>query len=290
MDPLAPRLNGRSIIPRPVEAAVVSDASLAALGATVSIGEQKFRFQHHLSPEESAWTSNRRELHAILEAVIHFKDLLRGKMVEIFSDNSASVACVNLQGSRTAWLNAAASKLWEFCLSKKISLRATHIPGESNIEADALSRWLIDDPLGYQLNPAIFVKIEAQLGPLSVDLFASSVNRLLPRFYSWLFDPEAEAVDAMRQDWPLGAYAHPPLKLLERFFALLPSRARGSVILIAPTWPSAPWWPLLLKHETRPPLDLGSLGLPILLPCGNALPPKGWERWKLQAWTLSAKE
>lgn len=213
--------NGRSIIPRPIEAAVVSDASPAALGATVSIGKQKFRFQRHLSPEESAWTSNRRELHAILEAVIHFKDLLRGKMVEIFSDNSASVACVNLQGSRTAWLNAAASKLWEFCLSKKISLRATHIPGESNIEADALSRWLIDDPLGYQLNPAIFVKIEAQLGPLSVDLFASSVNRLLPRFYSWLFDPEAEAVDAMRQDWPLGAYAHPPLKLLERFFALL---------------------------------------------------------------------
>ena len=175
--------------------------------------------------------------------------LLRGKMVEIFSNNSASVACVNLQGSRTAWLNAAASKLWEFCLSKKISLRATHIPGESNIEADALSRWLIDDPLGYQLNPAIFVKIDAQLGPLLVDLFASSVNRLLPRFYSWLFDPEVEAVDAMRQDWPLGAYAHPPLKLLERF-ALLSSRARGSVILIAPTWPSAPWWPLLLKHET----------------------------------------
>ena len=48
--------NSRSIIPRPIEAAVVSDASPAALGATVSISKQKFRFQRHLSPEESAWT------------------------------------------------------------------------------------------------------------------------------------------------------------------------------------------------------------------------------------------
>lgn len=275
--------NGRSIIPRSVEATLRSGASAVALGAVIEMGGQYFRCQRPLTPEEFGWTSNRRELRAIVEAIKHYGDLLRGKMVLLRSDNSASVACVNLQGSRIQWLNAAANELWEFCLRRRIGLRAEHIPGVENGEADRLSRWMvIDSAGGYQLNPAIFIQIQQRWGPFSVDLFASSVNRLLPRFFSWIFDPEAEALDAFRQRWPDKSWAHPPVSLLQRVLVSLPRLAEGEITLVVPHWPSRPWWALLRRYALEGPINLAEYNLPILLPSGGVSPPEQADRWALQ--------
>ena len=45
------------------------------------------------------------------------------------------------------------------------------------------------------------VHLDRQLGPLTVDLFASRLTNQLPRYFSWRPDPQAEAMSAFSQRW-----------------------------------------------------------------------------------------
>ena len=92
----------------------------------------------------------------------------------------------------------------------------------------------------------LFHRIQDQLGPCQVDLFASRLTRQLPRYYSWRIDPEAEAVDAFTQDWSHHrGFANPPWCLIPR--CLSQARAqKARLILLTPLWPSQPWYPVVL--------------------------------------------
>jgi hypothetical protein len=45
-------------------------------------------------------------------------------------------------------------------------------------------------------------------------MFAASTNHHLPRFFSWVFDPKAEAIDAFKQRWDFNGYANPPFNVI----------------------------------------------------------------------------
>ena len=82
---------------------------------------------------------------------------------------------------------------------------------------------------------------------MDLDRFASRLTAQLPQYFSWRPDPSALATDALLQDWEgLRAYANPPWNLLGRALAKVQREQVEVVLMIAPVWPTQPWYPSLL--------------------------------------------
>ena len=62
--------------------------------------------------------------------------------------------------------------LWMWCLERDITIKAQYLPGVENVRADSESR-VMQDRSDWMLNRQIFQAIQAQLGPVDLDLFAS---------------------------------------------------------------------------------------------------------------------
>ncbi|CAN7946271.1 unnamed protein product, partial [Ixodes hexagonus] len=137
-------------------------------------------------------------------------------------------------------------------LGSGISVRAQHIPGHTNTSADQASRRVMDAS-SWKLCPQIFHRINCRWGPIHTDLFADFSNYQVRHYYSWKPDPLAAAVDALSQDWTgQGLYAFPPFSLVSRCIAKLQT-SKSPLILVAPVWPSQPWYASLLHHSYEEP-------------------------------------
>ena len=101
----------------------------------------------------------------------------------------------------------------------------------------------MSDSSNWMLDRVVFEALEQQLGPFSIDLFASRTNHQLPTYCSWRRDRMAWAVDALSIPWAkLNSYMFPPFSLIPHCLNKL--RAMG--VLVAPVWPSQVWFPQLL--------------------------------------------
>ena len=211
------------------------------------------------SPDDS---STSRELEAVLHALRAFRQQLANHEVALYSDSDNTVRILEKGGSPKPHLHRLALALFHFCLEHRITLCPHWLPREDNTAADALSRRPHDNE--WMLHDRFFRLIDSVLGPLTVDLFASTATRRLPRFYSEHHCPETAGVDAFRVPWrPLGrCWINPPFALLPRVLAKLRAEAADAVVLI-PCWPSRPWWPLLLSDPDHwHPAVLQALLLP----------------------------
>ena len=63
------------------------------------------------------------------------------------------------------------TQFWLWCMERDISIQAQHLAGKLNSTVDEESR-VLKDRSGWMLCREIFQKINRQLGPLEVDLFA----------------------------------------------------------------------------------------------------------------------
>ena len=89
------------------------------------------------------------------------------------------------------------------------------IPREQNELTDYLSRLVEYDD--WMLNPGVFNILEAKWGPHTVDRFANLLNRQVPRFNSWFWEPGTEAVDAFTCSWADdNNWLCPPVYLIPR--------------------------------------------------------------------------
>ena len=158
-----------------------------------------------------------------------------------------SVAYINHQGGTVSPMATEIAKdLWMWCLERDITIKAQYLLGVENVRADSESR-VMQDRSDWMLNPQIFQAIQAQLGPVDLDLFASRLTAQLPQYFSWRPDPSALAMDALLQNWEgLRAYANPPWILLGRALAKVQREQVEIVLMIAPVWPTQPWYPSLL--------------------------------------------
>ena len=122
--------------------------------------------------------------------------------------------------------------------------------------ADLMSR--VEDTSDCRLKPSLFHRIWRKLGPVSFDRFASFVtaqrhpssNKRLP--YNSLFADEGSAgVNALYQSWAGQAnYAFRPVHVISKVVDLVRA-AKCKCVLVAPVWPSQPWWPDVLALSTR---------------------------------------
>lgn len=125
----------------------------------------------------------------------------------------------------------------------------TWIPRESNALADYYSKLCDVDDWG--VSGEFFDFIDLMWGPHTVDRFANHYNRKIVRFNSLVWVPGTEKVDAFSVNWANeNNWLVPPVALVPRVINfLLACKASGT--LIAPYWPSAPFWPMLTGDNSQ---------------------------------------
>lgn len=236
--------NGKALVSGDPDLTIETDASLLGWGAVcngVRTG--------------GLWTQSERLLHInCLElmggafAVKAFTQHKTQVRVLLLMDNVTAVTYINkMGGTRSPILSSLAFELWTWCLQRRTSLTARHIPGIQNIQADQESRTVVDHS-DWKLKPEIFQCIQSLWGPLEIDLFASRLSYQIPRYANWRPDPGAEAVDAFTLDWAqLVGYAFPPFALVGRCLKQVILQKVQKLVIVAPVWETQPWYPLLLQ-------------------------------------------
>ena len=132
-------------------------------------------------------SSNYRELMAVLLGLQSFAILLRGKTVQVLSDNITAIAYVTKLGGMEPELCTLAETIWSTALQYEIHLVMRHIAGKFNVAADYLSR--MSDPYNWMLKRSVFNYIDLLFGPHTIDRFASCVNTQLSAYNSRFYDP-----------------------------------------------------------------------------------------------------
>ena len=106
------------------------------------------------------------------------------------------------------------------------------------------------------LNKEVFIHIMHTLGWCQTDLFTSRLNHQLPRYVAWKPDPFSVGTDALRMSWQgLHGYAFPPFALISKCLQKT-RQERCTILLVAPTWTTQPWYPVLLEMAIADPLLL----------------------------------
>ncbi|KAL0191697.1 hypothetical protein M9458_014395, partial [Cirrhinus mrigala] len=188
------------------------------------------------------WHINCLELLTVLLALRRFQPLIQGKHMLVRSDNTATVAYINHQGGvRSFRMSQLAHHFLLWSQHRLRSLRATHIPGDSNCVADSLSR---QASLGgkWRLHSHWF-------GQAQVDLFASPESTHCQLWYGLTEAPLG--IDVLAHSWPRDL-----LNLIAQ--TLCKVREGGEQFLLeASFWPNRTCISSSLAHpsEEGPPLS-----------------------------------
>ena len=222
-----------------------------------------------------------KETAAAVMAVEHFTTQLSDCRLMLLVDNAATCAILNSGTCRNPRIMELVRHFYRHCAQHNITFRARWISTHFN-PADKPSRQY--DRHAWSLSNHALQRITQHFGQLSIDLFASHDNRLLDRFCSFDPHPHAYAHDAFTLDWsrlPRLPIAVPPFSAVHRVLRhTIECRAR--VLLVAPYWPTRPWWSTLLQLAASPLLTL---------PRGACLPaplarrrllPEIWSHWGIR--------
>ena len=180
-----------------------------------------------------------------------------------------------------------AKELWLWCLQRGVTIRAQHLPGEENLQADLMWGHL-RHRTHLVLNLHLFSVLNQMWGPLEIYLFATRFSWQLPRFFSWHPDPEAEATNALAQDWSTQhAYAHLPWCFIPRVSTMTFNKG-VTVVIVTPCWPTQPWFHQLMEMLVDFPLVFPhSLNAQVLTPSPNCDCPVVATLLQLVAWKVS---
>ena len=94
------------------------------------------------------------------------------------------------------------------------------------------------------------------LGPFWTHQGVTAIQCQCHQFLSWRPDPDAIAIDALAHVWDFdNHYAFPPFSIIGRCLQKI-ATDRAKVTLIAPMWPTQPWFARILRMCVGPPLLL----------------------------------
>ncbi|KAK9399508.1 hypothetical protein NXF25_012527 [Crotalus adamanteus] len=245
----SPAIHKGTFFKEPHRLILTTDASLFGWGAHMQTHMAQGQWSKHDLTHNINWV----ELRAIHLALCQFSNIVKGNHVLVMTDNVAAKAHINRQGGTKSWSlmqEALALGLWAESHLK--SIRAEHISGEENRQADSLSRETIDHS-EWRLEPNLFREISERFGQPQVALFASPANAQLPRYFTRFPSRGAEGTDTLRSRWPKGLlYAFPPLPLIPAVIRKLLLEG-AELILLVPHWPRRPWFADLVDLSISPP-------------------------------------
>ena len=176
------------------------DASDLASGAHL----KSVKIQGFWRSYQFSWHINRKELKA---AFLELKFLIPNRTnvhVQICIDNRTAVAYINhFGGTRFLELNSIAVKMWAWCLERDMFLSALYVPGIMEKTADLLSRLKLEST-EWMLSAKIFKQIVYVYRMPVLNMFASTLNHQVPKYLSWILDPQAVGIDTFSVNWNRG--------------------------------------------------------------------------------------
>ena len=273
--------NGAPLCAKAIDLQIETDASSTGWGAAMfnleASGQWTQDVQHmHI---------NFKELLAVLQAIKSFRHYIKGKHVQILSDNITTVAYINHMGGNTPHLSDLMSTLWSTASSMDVTLSARHLAGNLNLVADRLSR--NRSPYEWSLHRTLFKTIDRMWGPHTIDRFAASHNHQLADYNSLHWDPGTRGVDALAQpDWKdENNYVNPPFWMLNKVISVVLEQ-RAHATIIAPHWPAQRWYSKLLKITYTQPLYLPNNRKVFYDQFGAVPEPCKNRRWRIAAWRV----
>jgi hypothetical protein len=199
--------------------------------------------------ESSAWREGT-ALERFVEALPQYVD---GHIITATSDAAALVFAMGGKvegfdgvygGANSPRLQEVIERVHNLLEKRHITLDLVWVPRERNTFADFLSKLV--DRNDFMLAQRWFKFACTRWGTPGIDLFASDTNALLPRFVARWWCPGCYEVDALRLDWSRWfSWVNPPFLLLGVVFRRLMA-CKAAAIVVAPFWPSRPWWPVLV--------------------------------------------
>ena len=240
-----------------------TDASLEGWGATIVAGHDRVPVQ--IDTTGGRWPHTFKDKHInVLElsAVLFGLKALCAKVhhlcVHVQIDNTTAVAYIKAMGGiHSEACNNVALEIWHWCKQRDIWLTASHIAGVDNSTADAQSRQF-NDRTEWQLAKWAFDMCVDKWGSPTIDMFASQLNTQLPIFAAWKPDPQASYVDAFSISWHgKFIYCFPPFCLLSRVLCKIQLEGVKAIV-VAPRWPTQPWFPVLQTMAREPPIAFPS--------------------------------
>ena len=172
---------------------------------------------------------------------------LRSSKINVFfwhTDNFATQQIIKCVSHKTHNLSLALN-IFNLTFDHKIHLEIFWVGREYNKKADKISK-IIDFDDWYTTQPLINI-LEQRWGKISINRFASDINRKSKKFNSRYLCPETESINAFSIGWSNEVnLLMPPTYLIPRAIKhFLKSLLKSKAIIICPYWPSAPFWPLL---------------------------------------------
>ena len=238
----------RTISVGDIDHEIFTDASQIGWGARMG----KRKAGGHWAATEMAHI-NELELKASFLAVKAFFKNSNDIHVKVRSDNSTTVACINKAGSTKPALMSLTHEFLTWTSERNITVSAVHIPGVDNIDADKESRKTNTDT-EWMLKPHIFSALCQTMHFMpNIDMFATRLNKQIPTYVAWNFDPDAIDVDAFSMNWHnLKMYCFPPFSVVGRMLQKL-QQTSSTALVILPLWPTRPWFVRALDMLVKEP-------------------------------------
>ena len=239
-----------------IQATLTTDAAPShGWGATLQIGGKVWKYSEQWTDNQRGRHSTEMEMKAVACAMMHFQPLIRDTQLLVQSDCAAVVWDLARKRVKSEKLRATVMQILDMTQRLNISLTSSHLAGVLNVVSDKLSR--TETHSGLVLRAEVFARLQDQLGPCTIDAFATQTNAKLPRYISWQPDPEAEAQDFFAQHLSKKEcyYIFPPIALLLQALAKIRDEQVKAVI-VAPCFPDQVWAPLLRLGASKS-IDLG---------------------------------
>ena len=241
---------------------VYTDACLRGMGGViVAEGDRRaIEWRSAVPPCYADCAIHVLEALAVLHMLREHAAVLRGRHVDLFTDNEAVRWAILNFGVANTELNDLVREIYEVQLAYQLTLHVHRVATEDNVIADTLSRTVTEQYVersDHMLTDAYFAHVCEFLrwnagdeAVFTIDICANQHNRRVHRFYALQFSAADgfEGVNALCQELAVDkagndevVYCNPPWCLIGPLFThARECRARG--VLVFPVIPTCPWY------------------------------------------------
>ena len=151
----------------------------------------------------------------------------------------------------------------EIFIKRGVYISTAHIPGKGNIIADLASREF-QDSHEWMLSLEVFQYLVELFQIPDINMFASRLNKQLPKYASWMPDPESYIIDCMSTSWEnTYIYAFSPFSMIWPTIKKIEKEVEKALIIV-PMWPTQTCFTRALELVTATPIIIESRYLHLL--------------------------